>query len=144
MDVLVSCVALDEIKQRIQKQPDDVHEMPVKSGEFDGSLISAGKFSSSRAQKHHGQDSESDGDVNAVQAGHRPIKPEKNLCLRRQQRIKIGTGQKVVMQIFVIFKSFDDEKREAEQNRQREKRGYFFYAIFFGGVNSERHGKTAG
>src|SRR6266849_8404322 len=69
----------EQVKQRKQKYPDDVHKVPVESGNLDRRVILRPEAPAPRHDRHHGQQSDADDHVQRVHAGHGEIDPVEQL-----------------------------------------------------------------
>src|SRR6266496_5152559 len=66
-----------QVQKWEQKDPDDIDEMPVQTGDLDGIVISTREFSKPCEQRQNQHDPDSDSHVNRVQPCHRKVNPEK-------------------------------------------------------------------
>src|SRR2546430_17657345 len=83
-------VPSQQIQQREKKDPDDVHKVPIQSGNLDRRVILGTKAPSYSHNQNHGHDSKSDDHVQRVHAGHRKINPIEQLdILHRSARLKM-------------------------------------------------------
>ena len=78
-----------------------------------------------------------------MQTGHDPVKPEKNLRRRRKTGIEMRARNQPVREVFVIFKSLDRQKCEAQKNGRQHQRRNDFFPVFLRRLNRQRHGQAA-
>src|SRR5579885_1290161 len=69
----------NQIEQREKKQPDDIHEMPVKTGIFNRREMPFGISSLARQYRQHPQKPDSHDHVQRVQSRHKKIETHKHL-----------------------------------------------------------------
>ena len=55
-----------QIQEWEKKNPDDVHEMPVKPGDLNRRVMAGGEFSAPREQGEDNEDANSDRDMDCV------------------------------------------------------------------------------
>src|SRR6266853_6486535 len=76
-------VPADQIQQREQENPDDIHKVPVKAAQFYGRVITWAEFPAFGAQQKPRQESQANHHVKSVQAGHGKVEREEDLGLLR-------------------------------------------------------------
>ena len=79
-------MAVDEIQQRKQEQPDNIDEVPVQSEIFNGRNISRREFTSSSAPCKPEQKPNPQNHVKRVHTGHSEVEEEEYLRLLRHVR----------------------------------------------------------
>lgn len=106
-----------QIKKGKQKDPDDINEMPVQSGNLDRGVMPGGKSSSAREERQDQHHSDADRNVDRMQAGHGEIKPEKNLHMARVRLVsfEVKNRHQMIGPIFVILDSFQNHENNSEK-----------------------------
>src|SRR5579871_5832666 len=69
-------MAINQIKQRKQENPDDVDKVPIQSGYIDGSEVFGGIPALTPFQDQKGENADAHHHMEGVQTGHREIKRE--------------------------------------------------------------------
>src|ERR1035437_9322146 len=95
----LSLVSADQIEQREQEDPDNVHEMPVQAEVLNKRDVAAGVCSGAGAEDHEPQDADADDHVQGVHAGHGKVQREVQLGVARhvegQRLVPRGLGRRV-------------------------------------------------
>ena len=97
----------DEIKERKEKHPYHIDEMPIQPADLHRRVVFPGVIPAPRFPGQNGQGSDPDQDVQGVQAGHAEIEREKQLHLvvrRRTRVVERFPGDVVVRVILEVFK----------------------------------------
>src|SRR5438270_13746101 len=64
----------DEIEQREEINPNNIHEMPIKAGNFHAIVIFRRDFPDPRQNRHDTKQADADDHVQGMQAGHKKVK----------------------------------------------------------------------
>src|SRR5487761_241147 len=115
-----SVASSDKVKQREQENPDNVNEMPIKSGDLH-MIIAFGRKRSSRCHNDQtGHDPAPDDHMQRMQTCQHKVEDHEKLNMvgMRSRIGKIQRGRKAV-QIFVppFFVELDEEKDKAKDQR---------------------------
>jgi hypothetical protein len=70
-----------QIEQRKQKDPNDIHKVPIEPGDLNRVRIGFRKLSPPGHEDHDRHDAQTDDHVNGMQAGHGEVEREKDLRL---------------------------------------------------------------
>src|ERR1044071_3037056 len=76
-------VSPEQVEQGEEEYPDDVYEVPVETGQFNGRVIFRRVASLPREEDQIGEDADADNHVERVQPRHRKINPVEHLHLVR-------------------------------------------------------------
>src|SRR5689334_13141590 len=72
-------MAINQVQQREQENPDHVDEVPVKAADVDRGHVLSGKAAGLRLENQDEEDTHADHHVEGVQSRHRKIKREEEL-----------------------------------------------------------------
>src|SRR5688500_13593447 len=93
---------IDQIEQGIEKDPDDVDEMPVETGHFNGVVVVLRVRSFPHFRRDPRHETDADDHVERMDPGHREIEEEEDLRVRRVDLCRIeGEGARSGNQVMV-------------------------------------------
>src|SRR4051812_31429977 len=103
----------DEIEQREQKNPHDIHEVPVQSNVLDGRIPSRRERSPLGHDDESGKHPYADYHVDGMHSRHGEIQEKEDLRGARKPRIIIverRTGDMMLFEFFVVLESLETEE----------------------------------
>src|SRR5215469_16003943 len=107
-------MAVNQVQQREQENPDDIDEVPVKARDIDRRVVIGGVDALLGLQDDKHEDAHAHNHVQSVQARHGKVEREKQLRLALQLRafeVESRAGN-VVFDIFIVpFHALDTDKR---------------------------------
>src|SRR5580704_16108958 len=132
---------VDQIQQREQKNPDDVHEVPVQTAVLDGHVVIAGKAALPRIDEHDEQHSFADDHVYGMHSGHQEVEREENFGVLSfgAWEVEIGSGDQMMLKLLSVFKAFDGEEYAAKQHREDQKKAEQLSLAHMRSPNRDRH-----
>src|SRR5437762_6135253 len=110
----------DQVKHGIQKDPDNIDEMPVQADVFNGRVVLRRVVALPSKKSNYADNSDSDDQVDSVNAGHDEVQREENFRVPRVPALgKFITraGDVVLLPFLVIFKALVHQEYGAEQHR---------------------------
>src|SRR5712664_288952 len=123
---LTPSVAIDQIQQREQENPNDIDEVPVEGDIFDRRVVLRREAAAQRFLDEPNEQAGTDDHVQGVQAGHPEIKGEEKLSVRvgggvcARLEIKTIAGNMMLDIFLVILDALDAEEDAAEDERGDE------------------------
>src|SRR5262245_29292470 len=113
----------DQVQQREQEDPHDIHEVPVETADLNRIRVLTRDGTVPRPNHHPGQDAEPDDHVQSMEAGHDEIQREENLRVAEILLLELKAWPWNVMldELLVVFDALDTQKGRAQQHRQTEK-----------------------
>src|SRR6266404_5107255 len=123
---LTPSVAIDQIQQREQENPNDIDEVPVEADILDGRVVLRREAAAPRFLDEPKEQAGADDHVQGVQAGHAEIEGEEKLGVGVRAgvcaglEIKTIAGNMMLDIFFVILDALDAEEDAAEDERGDE------------------------
>src|SRR3954470_23354227 len=137
-------MAIDKVEQRIQKDPNDVHEVPVKAAHFHGGVIVFSKWPAPGCPREHCQNSNAHDDMDRVQASHEEVEDEEEFGIAIERAGESRPREKVMGEVFLVLDAFDEEKPEGKGNGDEEPAQLRPGSGYLGRVHCQSHGEAAG
>ena len=138
-------MAPDQVKQRKEKDPDNIDEMPVQARHFHRRMI-GGRVNAAAGLYHENRKHpDSDDHVQGMKAGHGEIHGKEQLHLPGVwTRIReCASRNQVVLEFIGIFDSLDSQKGQTEQHRKNEKSDQRLAVSDLRAMHRQRHRQTA-
>ena len=112
----------NQIEQRKEENPDNVHKMPIQTGNLYWVVISISESAAPRQHRQHHQDPNAHRDVDRVQPGHGKINPVKQLGISRigAYPFKTQTRNEMIDVILVVLDRFERHKHATEYCRPKQ------------------------
>src|SRR5713226_80019 len=124
---LTPSVAINQIEQREQENPNDIDEVPVEADVLDRRVVLRREATAQRLLDEPDEEAGADDHVQGVQAGHAEIEGEEKLGVGvggnvgARLEIEIPAGDVVLDVLVVILDALDAEKNGAEDECGDEK-----------------------
>src|SRR3954464_9056277 len=130
------------IEDGVQKYPDHVDEVPVKTHIVEWRVIPLADVVEQHRIKHDHDKADADEQMNAMQSGHHEIEEEKQLHLMtlRTSLLEAEPRQLVIVIVDVVFGELDGEKGEAQKRRNQQQPCAAVCLAGAAGVFGKRHG----
>src|SRR4029077_11665979 len=108
-------VSSNQIQQREQEDPNNVHEVPVEPADLQRRVILLVEPATRSHDRQHGQNADPNDHVQGVQPGHEKVKTEKHGYLLADRApfrpyLKSESGDKVLHEVMAPFKCELDSK----------------------------------
>src|SRR5258708_21178118 len=121
--LLTASVAIDQIEQRKQENPNDIDEVPVEADVFNGRVVLRREAAAQGFLDEPNDQAGAHDHVQCVQAGHAEIEREEKLGVRvgggvgAGLKVEIPPGDVMLDIFFVILDALDAKKDAAEDER---------------------------
>src|SRR5712692_1521747 len=152
-------MAVDQVQQREQVNPDYIDEVPVQSCVFNGRVVIGSVFAAPRLVSKESEQAYADNHVQGVHAGHRKVEREIHLSvmgvgilavglgellLTGKQFViaEAGSGDVMLLEFFGILVGLDAEKDETQKDgsEQPEHEGHALAKLR--GTNPQDHSQA--
>src|ERR1041385_5787077 len=119
-----------EVEKGKKKNPHDIDEVPVETGDLHRHVVAVFEVTASREQGEYRHEDDTHSDVNRMQPGHGKIEPEKNLGCSRVGLVPLepDAWHQMINEVFVILQAFDSHENHPEEGGREQQQGQFFSA----------------
>src|SRR6266852_4047449 len=152
-------MAVDQVQQREQVNPDNIDEVPVQSCVFNGRVVLGSVFAAPRHVGKESEQADADNHVQGVHAGHRKVEREIHfgvmrvgilafrlgeLLLTGKQFViaEAGSGDVMLLEFFGVFVGLDAQKDETQKDGSDEPEDEGHALANLGGTNRQNHGQA--
>src|SRR5258707_3401278 len=148
--LLTPSVAIDQIEQRKQENPNDIDEVPVEADVFNGRVVLRREAAAQRFLDEPNKQAGAHDHVQGVQAGHAEIEREEKLGVRvgggvgAGLKVEIPAGNVMLDVFFVILDALDAKKDATEDQGSDEANRQQVCLAHLGSPDGESHGQAAG
>jgi len=141
----VPTAAAQQVQERKQENPNDVHKMPVEAAKLDRRMVFRGESvppGHSYEGDHHTRPYYH---MKSMQASHREIEAEKNLGLIRIGAFnpEVKSGNQVVFEFLGVFYSFDTQEYHPQEHRRAQEEDQPFAIAPLCVEHRRRHSEAA-
>src|SRR5260221_5893864 len=146
--LLTPSVAIDQIEQRKQENPNDIDEVPVEADVFNGRVVLRSEAAAQRCLDEQNRQAGAHDHVQCVQAGHAEIEREEKLGVSvgggvgAGLKVEIPAGDVMLDVFFVILDALDAKKDGAEDKRGDEENRQQLCLADLGSPDGEGHGQA--
>src|SRR5262249_19770076 len=108
----VTLVMPNQIEEREQKNPHDIDEVPVQTGDLHRCVIGCREAIVPGSRRQHGENGDANNHVYGMHAGHGKIKTEKELDLLsvRSWEGKSSPRYQVILELMTVLDHLDAKK----------------------------------
>ena len=136
---------VNQIEQRIEKNPNGINEVPVEAGCFNRRCINGGVPAEELSKNDDADDADADEQMQSMQARDDEVLREEHLG-GLSVRARIGerrTRQQMVVDMVGVFESLDDQKGAAESHGAEQQQRRWHPESGLRRDYGKSHGQTA-
>src|SRR5438128_1878026 len=118
-----SPIPLQQVEEREEKDPDEVHEVPVQPDHLGRDPPCGARLIARGAPREPYDETDGDGEMQRVHAGHQEIDPEEQRDAARMSAriIEPKARDQRISPLAVILECLDDEEKRAERDRAEKE-----------------------
>src|SRR4030067_372597 len=135
-----------KVKKGEEINPYEIHKVPVKPGQFQGSIIFAGKIAIPYSDQHDSHDDHAAQDVYSVQTGHGEINGKEDMGIgsgEAGERVEFA-GQLAEVDLVAVFEILDYQKDGGQKEGAYQKDDRLFFSVELNATNGQGNGYRAG